>query len=164
MDNRLKISQHWLMCMSFRLRKLARKGIVYFRCKLSTMCFFLFFFHGYVNIVLITISITVKLIINIIIIIMIRGVARAMNMCTHNARGTDLRSFSETGMEWIFPNSWLPSYGGNPPPPTDARSSADTAGVRGASPEVNLKKTDHKWWHLVVFAVKILIYKLWVCF
>ena len=44
----------------------------------------------------------------------VRGVARAMNMCTHNARGTDLWSFSETGMEWIFPNSWLPSYGGSP--------------------------------------------------
>ena len=42
-----------------------------------------------------------------------RGVARVMNMCTHNARGTDLQSFSETGMEWIFPNSWLLFYGGN---------------------------------------------------
>ena len=39
-----------------------------------------------------------------------------MNMCTHNARGrpTDLRSFSETERVWIFPNSLLPSYGGNP--------------------------------------------------
>ena len=43
-----------------------------------------------------------------------RGVARVMNMCTHNARGTDLQSFSETGREWIFPNSWLLFYGGNP--------------------------------------------------
>ena len=36
-------------------------------------------------------------------------------MCTHNARGrpTDLRSFSETERVWIFPNSLLPSYGGN---------------------------------------------------
>ena len=59
-------------------------------------------------------------------------------MCTHNARGTDLRSFSETGMEWIFPNSWLPSYGGTPIPA--ARSSADTAGGPGASPEENLIK------------------------
>ena len=85
--------------------------------------------------------------------ILYRGVARAMNMCTHNARGTDLRSFSETGMKWIFPNSWLPSYGGNPPPlpPTDARSSADTAGVRGTSPEENLKKKITNggiWWYL----------------
>ena len=43
-----------------------------------------------------------------------RGIARVMNMCTHNARGTDLQSFSETGREWIFPNSWLLFYGGNP--------------------------------------------------
>ena len=43
-----------------------------------------------------------------------RGVARVMKMCTHNARGTDLQSFSETGREWIFPNSWLLFYGGNP--------------------------------------------------
>ena len=35
-------------------------------------------------------------------------------MYTHNARGTDLQSFSETGREWIFPNSWLLFYGGNP--------------------------------------------------
>ena len=42
-----------------------------------------------------------------------RGVARVMNMCTHNARGTDLQSFSETGREWIFPYSWLLFYGGN---------------------------------------------------
>ena len=35
----------------------------------------------------------------------VRGVARVMNMCTHNARGTDLRSFSETGREWILHNS-----------------------------------------------------------
>ena len=34
----------------------------------------------------------------------VMGVARIMNMCTHNARGTDLRSFSETGREWIFLN------------------------------------------------------------
>ena len=44
----------------------------------------------------------------------IRGVARVMNMCTHNARGTDLQSFSETGREWIFPNSWVLFYRGNP--------------------------------------------------
>ena len=62
-----------------------------------------------------------------------RGVARVMSMCTHNATGTDLRSFSETGREWIFPNSWLPSYGAT-------RSSADTTGGLGASPEENLKK------------------------
>ena len=37
-------------------------------------------------------------------------------MCTHNARGrlTDLRSFSETERVWIFPNSLLSSYEGNP--------------------------------------------------
>ena len=46
MDNRLQISRHWLMCMSFSLRELARKGIVYFRCKLSTMYFFNVFFMG----------------------------------------------------------------------------------------------------------------------
>ena len=51
---------------------------------------------------------------NWIPISVIRGVARVMNMCTHNARGTDLQSFSETGREWIFPNSWLLFYGGNP--------------------------------------------------
>ena len=41
-------------------------------------------------------------------------------MCTHNARGTDLQSFSETGREWIFPNSWLLFYGGEPPYPLRA--------------------------------------------
>ena len=61
-----------------------------------------------------------------------RGVARVMSTCTHNARGTDLRSFSETGREWMFPNSWLPSYGGTPIPA--ARSSADTAGGPGGLP------------------------------
>ena len=34
-------------------------------------------------------------------------------MCTHNARGTDLQSFSETGREWIFPNC---GGSGGPPP------------------------------------------------
>ena len=60
----------------------------------------------------------------------VRGVARVMNMCrpTHNARVTDLQSFSETGREWIFPFSWL-------------RAAQRTRwGVRGASPEENLKK------------------------
>ena len=41
-------------------------------------------------------------------------IVRVMNMRTHNARGKDLRSFSETGRECISPNSWLPSYGGTP--------------------------------------------------
>ena len=47
---------------------------------------------------------------------LVRGVARVMNMCTHNARGrpTDSQSFSETGREWISPNSWLLFYRGNP--------------------------------------------------
>ena len=31
-----------------------------------------------------------------------RGVARVINMCTHNDRGTDLRSFSETGRGLLF--------------------------------------------------------------
>ena len=76
----------------------------------------------------------------------LRGVARVMNMCTHNARVTDLQSFSETVREWISPYSWL-------------RAAQRTRwGVRGASLEENLKK-DRKWWHLMVFAVKILIYK-----
>ena len=44
----------------------------------------------------------------------------------------------------------------------DVRSSADTAGVLGLSPEEKIKKKDRKWWHLVVFAVKILIYKFCV--
>ena len=68
-----------------------------------------------------------------------RGVARVMNMCTHNARGTDLQSFSETGREWIFPNSWLLFYGGNPPIPA-ARSPADTVGGPGGLPRGKLKK------------------------
>ena len=68
---------------------------------------------------------------------LIRGVARVMNMCTHNARGTDLQSFSETGRGWIFPNSWLLFYGGYP-----LHAAQRTRwGVRGASPEENLKKS-----------------------
>ena len=59
-------------------------------------------------------------------------------MCTHNARGTDLQSFSETGKEWIFPNSWLLFLGGTPIPA--ARSPADTVGGPGTSPEENFKK------------------------
>ena len=62
-------------------------------------------------------------------------------MCTHNAWGTDLQSFSETGREWISPNSWLLFYGGTPIPA--ARSPADTAGGPGGGgccPEENLKK------------------------
>ena len=70
----------------------------------------------------------------------IRGVARVMNMCTHNARGTDLQSFSETGWEWIFPNSWLLFYGGGGTPIPAARSPADTVGGPRSSPEENLKK------------------------
>ena len=66
--------------------------------------------------------------------IFIRGVARVMNMCTHNARGTDLQSFSETGREWIFPNSWLLFYGGNP-----HTRCAKPSGHGGGSGE-NLKK------------------------
>ena len=57
-----------------------------------------------------------------------RGVARVMNMCTHNARGKDLRSFSETGRECISPNSWLPYYGGTP---TQATRSSRRGGGRG---------------------------------
>ena len=77
----------------------------------------------------------------------IRGVARAMNMCTHNVRGTDLQSFSETGREWIFPNSWLLFYGGNPH--TRCAKPSGHGGGSGGLPEVNLKKR----------SVKILIYK-----
>ena len=71
-----------------------------------------------------------------------RGVARVMNMCTHNTMDTDLQSFSETGREWIFPNSWLLFYGGS-----------------GGPPPRKIWKKDRKWWHLMVFSVKILIYK-----
>ena len=61
-----------------------------------------------------------------------------MNMGTHNARGTDLQSFSETGREWIFPNSWLLFYGGNPH--TAARSPADTVGGPGGLPRGKFEK------------------------
>ena len=88
----------------------------------------------------------------------IRGVARVMNMCTHNARGTDLQSFSETGREWIFPNSWLLFYGGNPHTRC-AKPSGHGGGYGG-----KIWKKDRKWWHLMVFSVKILIYKFWVFF
>ena len=71
-------------------------------------------------------------------------------MCTHNARGTDLQSFSETGREWIFPNSWLLFYGG------------DKVGGPGGLLRVKFEKKDRKWWLLMVFAVKILIYKFCV--
>ena len=57
-----------------------------------------------------------------------------MNMCTHNARGTDLQSFSETGREWIFPNSWLLFLGGNP------HTRCGGSGGGGGSPQENLKK------------------------
>ena len=50
------------------------------------------------------------------IINLARGVARVMNMCTHNAWGTDLRSFFETGREWIFPNMRTRRGSGGPPP------------------------------------------------
>ena len=64
-------------------------------------------------------------------------------MCTHNARGTDLQSFSETGREWIFPNSWLLFYGGNPhtrcAKPSE-HGGGGGGGGPGASPEENLKK------------------------
>ena len=86
------------------------------------------------------------------------GVARVMNMCTHNARCTDLQSFSETGRAWIFPNSWLLFYGGNPHTRCAQPSGHGGGPGGGASPEENLKK-DRIWWHLMVFAVKILIYK-----
>ena len=69
------------------------------------------------------------------------GVVRDMNMlwtCTHNARGTNLQSFSETGREWIFPNSWLLFNGGTPYTLREAQRT--WWGVRGASPEENLKK------------------------
>ena len=62
-----------------------------------------------------------------------------MNMCTHNAKGTDLQSFSETGREWIFPNSWLLFYGGNPHTRC-AQPSGHGGGSGGASAEENLKK------------------------
>ena len=68
---------------------------------------------------------------------MARGVARVMNMCTHNARGTDLQSFSETGREWIFPCSWLLFYGGNP---HTHRSPADTVGGPGGLPQGKFEK------------------------
>ena len=61
-------------------------------------------------------------------------------MCTHNARGTDLQSFSETGREWISPYSWLLFYGGNPHTRCAQPSGHGGGGVRGASPEENLKK------------------------
>ena len=60
-------------------------------------------------------------------------------MCTHNARGTDLQSFSETGREWIFPNSWLLFYGGNPHTRC-AQPSGHGGGLGEGSPEENLKK------------------------
>ena len=60
-------------------------------------------------------------------------------MCTHNVRGTDLQSFSETGREWIFPNLWQLFYGGEPPYPLRGAQRIRW-GVRGASPEENLKK------------------------
>ena len=69
-----------------------------------------------------------------------------MNMCTHNARGADLQSFSETGREWIFPYSWLLFYGGNyggNPHTRCAQPSRHGGGGGGpgeASPEENLKK------------------------
>ena len=63
----------------------------------------------------------------------IRGVASVMNMCTHNARGTDLQSFSETGREWIFPNSWLLFHGGNPHTRC-AQPSGDGGGSGGPPP------------------------------
>ena len=87
----------------------------------------------------------------------VRGVARVMNMCTHNARGTDLRSFSETGREWMFPNSWLPSYGGGPPYPL--RAAQRTRRGSGGPPPRKIWKKDRKWWHLMVFAVKIYWFK-----
>ena len=59
-------------------------------------------------------------------------------MCTHNARGTDLHSFSETGREWIFLIHGCYFMGG---PPYPLRAAQRTRwGVRGASPETNLKK------------------------
>ena len=60
-------------------------------------------------------------------------------MCTHNARGTDLQSFSETGREWIFPNPLLLFYGGNPHT-RYAQHSGHGGGSGGASPEEYLKK------------------------
>ena len=62
-----------------------------------------------------------------------------MNLCTHNARGTDLQSFSETGREWIFPCSWLLFYGGEPPYPLRAAQRTRWR-VLEASPGENLKK------------------------
>ena len=59
-------------------------------------------------------------------------------MCTHNAKGTDLQSFSEMGREWIFPNSWLLFYGGTPTPA--ARSPADTVGGPGGLPRGKFEK------------------------
>ena len=56
-------------------------------------------------------------------------------------RGTDLRSYG----------------GGGGAPIPAARSSADTAGGPEGLPRGKFEKK--RWWHLVVFAVKILIYK-----
>ena len=45
-----------------------------------------------------------------------------------------------------------------------ARSPADTVGGPGGLPRGKFEKKDSKWWHLMVFAVKILIYKFCVFF
>ena len=61
-------------------------------------------------------------------------------MCrpTHNARGTDLQSFSETGGSGFSLIHGCYFMGGTPIPA--ARSLADTVGGPGASPEENFKK------------------------
>ena len=59
-------------------------------------------------------------------------------MCTHNAMGTDLHSFSETGREWIFLIHGCYFMGGTPIPA--ARSPADTVGGPGGLPREKFEK------------------------
>ena len=88
---------------------------------------------------------------------LVRGVARVMNMCTHNASGIGLliyEAFLKRRGCGFFLIHYCHFMGATPI--HAARSSADTAGVRGP-PQGQFEKKDRKWWDLVVFAVKRLI-------
>ena len=63
-----------------------------------------------------------------------------------------------SGFSLIHGCYFMGGGGGETPIPA-ARSPADTVGGPGGLPRGKLEKKDRKWWHLMVFAVKILIYK-----